>query len=140
MYTYNLHTTSYNGSLIVLCCLTRRVMFMSHRLVFVTCRLTFMFWRIAFVTCRLTFMSRRIVFVARRLVFFTCRLTFMSRRIIFITRRLTFMSRRIVFVTCRVQKCSYIKFSKSLTFIASSQSPTGILFRQSIHLCYIGVL
>ena len=62
-------TTSYNGSLIVLCCLTRRVMLMSRRIVFVTRRLTFMSRRIVFVTHRLTFMSRRIIFVTCRLVF-----------------------------------------------------------------------
>ena len=108
----NLHTTSYNGSLIVLCCLTRRVMFMS-----------------------------------RRRVFFTYRLMLVSRKSIFVTRRLTFMCLRIVLVRCRIvfvtrrlQKCSYVKFSKSLFFVSSSQSPTGILFPQSIHLCYIGVL
>ena len=127
--------------------ITCRVMFMSRRLVFVTRRLTFMSRRIAFVTCRLvfftcrlTFMSCRIVFVTRRLVYFTRRLTFMSRRIVFVTRQLTIMSQRIVFVTRRVQKRSYIKFSKSLIFVSSSQSPTGILFPQLIHLCYIGVL
>ena len=112
-------TTSYNKSFIDLCCHTRRVMFMCRRLVF--------------VTRRLTFMSRILVFVTRRVMF-------MSRRLVFVTGRLTFMSRRIVFVTSRVQKCSYIKFSKSLIFVSSSKSPTGILFPQSIHLCYIGVL
>ena len=64
----------------------------------------------------------------------------MYRRLVFVTRRLMLMSRRLVFVTRRVQKCSYIKFSKSLIFVSSSQSPTGIFFPQSIHLCYIGVL
>ena len=64
----------------------------------------------------------------------------MSCRLVFVIRRLTFMSLRMVFVTHRVQKCSYIKFSKSLIFVSSSQSPIGILFPQSIHLCYIGVL
>ena len=92
-------TQSYNGSQTVLCCLTRRVTFM-------TCRLVF-------VTCRLMFMSRSLVFVTRRLVFFKCRLTFMFLRIVFVTRR--------------VQKCSFIKFSKCLIFVSSSQSPTGML-------------
>ena len=90
---------SYNGSQTVLRCLTRRVTFM-------TCRLVF-------VTCRLMFMSRSLVFVTRRLVFFKCRLTFMFLRIVFVTRR--------------VQKCSFIKFSKCLIFVSSSQSPTGML-------------
>ena len=93
------YTQSYNGSQTVLRCLTRRVTFM-------TCRLVF-------VTCRLMFMSRSLVFVTRRLVFFKCRLTFMFLRIIFVTRR--------------VQKCSFIKFSKCLIFVSSSQSPTGML-------------
>ena len=92
-------TQSYNGSQTVLRCLTRRVTFM-------TCRLVF-------VTCRLMFMSRSLVFVTRRLVFFKCRLTFMFLRIVFVTRR--------------VQKCSFIKFSKCLIFVSSSQSPTGML-------------
>ena len=39
---------------------------MSRRLVFVTHRLTFMSRRLVFVTCRVMFMSRRIVFVMRR--------------------------------------------------------------------------
>ena len=90
---------SYNGSQTVLRCLTRRVTFM-------TCRLVF-------VTCRLMFMSRSLVFVTRRFVFFKCRLTFMFLRIVFVTRR--------------VQKCSFIKFSKCLIFVSSSQSPTGML-------------
>ena len=93
------YTQSYNGSQTVLRCLTRRVTFM-------TCRLVF-------VTCRLMFMSRSLVFVTRRLVFFKCRLTSMFLRIIFVTRR--------------VQKCSFIKFSKCLIFVSSSQSPTGML-------------
>ena len=93
------YTQSYNGSQTVLRCLTRRVTFM-------TCRLVF-------VTCRLMFMSRSLVFVTRRLVFFKCRLTFMFLRIIFVTRR--------------VQKCSFIKFSKCLIFVSSTQSPTGML-------------
>ena len=93
------YTQSYNGSQTVLRCLTRRVTFM-------TCRLVF-------VTCRLMFMSRSLVFVTRRLVFFKCRFTFMFLRIIFVTRR--------------VQKCSFIKFSKCLIFVSSSQSPTGML-------------
>ena len=93
------YTQSYNGSQTVLRCLTRRVTFM-------TCRLVF-------VTCRLMFMSRSLVFVTCRLVFFKCRLTFMFLRIIFVTRR--------------VQKCSFIKFSKCLIFVSSSQSPTGML-------------
>ena len=67
MDTKNLHTTSYNGSLIVLCCLT-------HRLVFVTCKLIF-------VTRRLEFVTRRLVFVTRRLVFVTHRLVFVTRRV-----------------------------------------------------------
>ena len=98
-------TTSYNHSFMDLCCLTRRVMFLSHRLVF--------------LTGSRMFMSHRIVFVTHRIVFVTC---------------------RIVFVTRRVQKCPCVKFSKSLIFISPSQSPTGILFPQLIHLCYIGVL
>ena len=93
------YTQSYNGSQTVLRCLTRRVTFM-------TCRLVF-------VTCRLMFMSRSLVFITRRLVFFKCRLTFMFLRIVFVTRR--------------VQKCSFIKFSKCLIFVSSSQSPTGML-------------
>ena len=93
------YTQSYNGSQTVLRCLTRRVTFM-------TCRLVF-------VTCRLMFMSRSLIFVTRRLVFFKCRLTFMFLRIVFVTRR--------------VQKCSFIKFSKCLIFVSSSQSPTGML-------------
>ena len=93
------YTQSYNGSQTVLRCLTRRVTFM-------TCRLVF-------VTCRLMFMSRSLVFVTHRLVFFKCRLTFMFLRIVFVTRR--------------VQKCSFIKFSKCLIFVSSSQSPTGML-------------
>ena len=93
------YTQSYNGSQTVLRCLTRRVTFM-------TCRLVF-------VTCRLMFMSRSLVIVTRRLVFFKCRLTFMFLRIVFVTRR--------------VQKCSFIKFSKCLIFVSSSQSPTGML-------------
>ena len=67
LYTYNLHTSSYNGSLIVLCCLTCRVTFMSRRLVFITCRLMFMSCRIVFITRRLTFMSRRLIFVTHRI-------------------------------------------------------------------------
>ena len=98
LYTYNLHTSSYNRSQIVLCCLTRRVTFM-------TCRLVF-------ITRRLMFMSSSLLFVTRRLVFFKCRLTFMSLRIVFVTRR--------------VQKCSFNKFSKTLIFVSSSQSPTGM--------------
>ena len=93
------YTQSYNGSQTILRCLTRRVTFM-------TCRLVF-------VTCRLMFMSRSLVFVTHRLVFFKCRLTFMFLRNIFVTRR--------------VQKCSFIKFSKCLIFVSSSQSPTGML-------------
>ena len=93
------YTQSYNGSQTVLRCLT-------HRVTFMTCRLVF-------VTCRLMFMSRSLVFVTRRLVFFKCRLTFMFLRIVFVTRR--------------VQKCSFIKFSKCLIFVSSSQSPTGML-------------
>ena len=99
LYTNNLQkndTMSYNGPLIVLCCLTRRVMFMSRRLVFVTCR---------------------VMFISRRLVFVTRRDMFMSRRLVFVTRRVMFMKRRLVFVTYRVQKCSYVKFSKSLIFV-----------------------
>ena len=64
--TYNLHTSSNNGSLIILCCPTHRVMFMSCRLVFVTSRLMFMSRRLVFVTRRLTFMLCRIVFATRR--------------------------------------------------------------------------
>ena len=85
------------------------------------------------LTCRVMFMSCR-------LIFFTCRLMFMSRRIVFVTSRIVFVTCRIVFVTHRVQKSSYVRLSKSLIFISSGQSPTGILFPQSIHLCYIGVL
>ena len=93
------YTQSYNGSQTVLRCLT--------------CRVTFMTCRLVFVTCRLMFMSRSLVFVTRRLVFFKCRLMFMFLRIVFVTRR--------------VQKCSFIKFSKCLIFVSSSQSPTGML-------------
>ena len=93
------YTQSYNGSQTVLRCLTRRVTFMTCRLVFVTCRLMFMF--------------RSLVFITSRLVFFKCRLPFMFLRIVFVTRR--------------VQKCSFIKFSKCLIFVSSSQSPTGML-------------
>ena len=108
LHTNNLQTndtTSYNGSLIVLCCLTRRPRSLTRRLIFVT---------------------RRLVFVTHRLVF--------------VTRRLVFVTRRLVFVTRRVQKCSYVKFSKSPIFVSPSETPTGILFPQSIHLCKIGVL
>ena len=107
------YTQSYNGSQTVLRCLTRRVTFMTCRLVFVTCRLMFMSRSLVFVTRRLMFMSRSLVFVTRRLVFFKCRLTFMFLRIVFVSRR--------------VQKCSFIKFSKCLIFVSSSQSPTGML-------------
>ena len=111
-------TTRYNGSLIVLCCVTRRLLFVTRRLVFVACRLLF-------VTCRLVFVTRRLVFVTRRLVFVTCRL-------VFVTRRLVFATRRLVFVTRRVQNCPYIKFSKSFIFVSPSETPTGILFPQLI--------
>ena len=106
-------TTSYNGTLIVLCCLTRRLVFVTSRLVF--------------VTRRLVFVTRRLVFVTRRLVFITCRLVFVACRLAFVTRRL-------VFVTRRVQKCSYVKLSKSFIFVSPSETLTGILLPQSIHL------
>ena len=96
------NTMSYNGTLIVLCCLT-------CRFVFVTCRFVF-------VKCRLIFVSGRLVFVTSRLVFVTCRLVFLTRR---------------------VPKCSYIKFSESFIFVSPSETPTGILPPQSIHLCYM---
>ena len=54
-----------------------------------------------------------------------------------VTRRLAFVTRRLLFVTCRVQKCSYNKFSKSLS---SFHQVRRILPPQSIHLCYIRVL
>ena len=50
------------------------------------------------------------------------------------------LTRIFVFVTHRVQKCSYIKFSKSFIFVSPSETPTRILPPQSIHLCYIGGL
>ena len=84
-------TTSYNQTLIVLCCLTRRLVFVTHRLVLVI-------------------------------------------------RRLVLITGRLVFVTCKVQKCSYVKFSKSFIFVSPRETPTGILPPQLIHLCYIGVL
>ena len=93
--------TSYNETLIVLCCLTRRLVFVTRRLVFVTRRLVF-------VTCRL-------VFVTHRLVFVTHRFKFVTRRLVFVTSRSAFVTRRLVFVTRRVEKCSYVKFSKSFS-------------------------
>ena len=70
----------------------------------------------------------------------TWRLVFATRRLVFVTSRLVFVTCRLVFVTRRIQKWPYVKFSKSFIFISSSEIPTGILFPQSIHLCYIGVL
>ena len=129
------------------CIFTRRLVFVKHRLVFVTRRLVFVTRRLIFVTCRLVFVTHRLVLVksrlvsvTRRLVFVTRRLVFVTRRLVFVTRRLVLVTRRLVFITCRVQKCSYIKFSKSFTFVSPSETPTGILPPHSIHLCYIGVL
>ena len=122
MDTKNLQTNdpmSYNGTLIALCCLTRRLVFVTSRLVFVT---------------------RRLVFVTRRLVFVTCRLVFVTRRLVFVTCRLAFVTRRLVFVTSRVQKCSFVKLSKGFIFVSPSETLTGILPPQSIHLYYIVVL
>ena len=133
MVTKNLHTTSYNGSLIVLCYLTRRLVCVTRRLVFVTRRLEF-------VTRGLVFVTHRLVFVTCRLVFATRRLVFVTHRLVFVTRRLVFVTRRLVFVTRGVQKWPYVKFSNSFIFVSLSETPTGILFPQSIHLCYIGVL
>ena len=121
-------TMSYNGTLIVLCCLT-------HRLIFVTCRLVPVKRGLVFVTCRLVFLTRRLVLVTCRLVFVIRRLVFVTRRQVFVTCRLVFVTCRSVFVTHRVQKCSYIKFSKSFIFVSPSETPTGILPPQSIHLC-----
>ena len=125
-------TTSYDGALIVLCCFTRRLVFVSRRLVFATRRLVF-------ATRRLVFATHRLVFVTHRLLFVTRRLAFVTRRLVFVTRRLLFVTRRLVFVTCRVEKCSHVRFSKSFIFFSPSETPTGIL-PQSIDLCYIGEL
>ena len=70
----------------------------------------------------------------------TCRLVFVTSRLILVTCRLVFVTPRSVFDTHRVQKCSYVKFSKSFIFVSPSETPTGILPPRSIHLCYIGVL
>ena len=119
-------TTSYSGTLIVLCCLTWRLIFVTRRLVF--------------VSHRLAFVTHRLVFVTRRLVFVTHKLVFVTRRLVFVVRRLILVTCRLVFITCRVQKCSYVKFSKSFIFVSPNEIPTGILPPQSIHLYYIGVL
>ena len=119
MVSKNLPTTSYNGSLKVIC--------------YLTCRL-------AFITRRLVLVTRRLEFVTRGLVFVTHRLVFVTRRLVFVTRRLVFVTHRLVFVTRRVQKWPYVKFSNSFIFVSLSETQTGILFPQSIHLCYIGVL
>ena len=99
LHTNNLQmndTMSYNGSLIVLCCLTCRSMFITQRFIFVINRGRN-------VTCRVQYFTHR--FMKQ-----ICRIIFVTHRGWTVTYRLTKQTHRVQKFMC-INKQEYVMFS-----------------------------